>query len=157
MWNIQLDECPLYYILLITIKTKIHNCHPLPCGGCWNPNRNQFTQRVNTQYYFVSLIGMFWWYIPVKPCLTAEFNNSMELYITSNISIPNDMRFYRFEIWALSRQNSLIWQWDSGRVCDDWTFVNVSLFYREFHLSLTQQHRHPSCSHDVVLPFHKPS
>ena len=92
MWNIQLDECPLYYILLITIKTKIHNYHAVAAE---TPTENQFTQRVNTQHYFVSLIGMFWWYIPVKPCLTAEFNNSMEteLYITSNISIPNDMRF----------------------------------------------------------------
>ena len=34
---------------------------------------NQFTQHVNTQPYFVSLIGMFWGYTPLKPCLTAEF------------------------------------------------------------------------------------
>ena len=24
---------------LITVQTKINNCHPLPCDSCWNPNR----------------------------------------------------------------------------------------------------------------------
>ena len=33
MWNIQLSECYLHDVLLITISTKI-NCQPLPCGGC---------------------------------------------------------------------------------------------------------------------------
>ena len=39
MWNIQLDDCPLHDILLITIQTKINNCHPLPYGGWGNHNR----------------------------------------------------------------------------------------------------------------------
>ena len=79
---------------LITIQTKINNCHPLPCGGCWNPNRKPNLLSVSIRStIFVSLIGIFWWYTPVKPCLTAEFNNSRVVCITSNIIIPTDMRF----------------------------------------------------------------
>ena len=48
------------------------------------PTENQFTQCVNTQHYFMSLIGMFWGYTLVKPCLTAKFNNSGVLCIISN-------------------------------------------------------------------------
>ena len=77
---------------------------------------NQFTQRVNTQHYFVSPIGMFRGYRPAKPCITARFNNSRVLCIISNTIIPNDMRFEGFEIWSLSRPNSLLGQWDSGGV-----------------------------------------
>ena len=53
------------------------------------------------QHYFISLIGMFWGYTPVKQCLSlhAEFNNSRLLCISSNIIIPIDMRFLR--IWNL--------------------------------------------------------
>ena len=54
---------------------------------------NQFTQRVNTQHYFVSLICMFWRYTPAKPCLTAGFNNSRVLCIFPNTIIPIDMTF----------------------------------------------------------------
>ena len=80
------------------------------------PQQKQFTQSVNTQHYFVPLIDMFWWFKPVKPCLTAEFNNSRVLCIISNKIIPTDMRFQGYEIWSLSRPNSLLGQWDSGWV-----------------------------------------
>ena len=59
------------------------------------------------------ILGMFWWYTPVKPCLTVEFNNVRVLCINSSITIPTHMRFKGFQIWSLSRPNSLIWQWDS--------------------------------------------
>ena len=34
MWNIQLDECYLHDISLITLWTQKNDCQPLPRGGC---------------------------------------------------------------------------------------------------------------------------
>ena len=96
-------------------KTTVNHYH---AAAGENTTQNQFTQRVNTQHYFVSLIGMFWGYTLAKPCLTAGFNNSRVLCIMSNTIIPLDMSFSGFDIWSLSRPNSLLWQWDSGGVCD---------------------------------------
>ena len=59
MWNIQFDECPLHDIVLITTQTKINNCHHYHSLAAETPTENQFTQRVITQHYFVSLIGLF--------------------------------------------------------------------------------------------------
>ena len=52
-----------------------------------NPlTENQIIHRVNTQHYFVSLIGTFGWYTHVKPCLHVELNKCMMSCIISNIT-----------------------------------------------------------------------
>ena len=43
-------------------ETTVNHYHAVAGDS---PTENQFTQRVNTQHYFVSLIGMFWGYTPV--------------------------------------------------------------------------------------------
>ena len=71
-------------------KTTVNHNHAV-AGE--TPTENQFTQRVNTQHYFVSLICMFWGYTPARPCLTAGLNTSRVLCMFSNTIIPIDMRF----------------------------------------------------------------
>ena len=107
---------------LDTEKTTVNHYHAV-AGE--NPTENQFTQRVNTQHYFVSPIGMFWGYTPAKPCLTARFNNSRVVCIISNMIIPIDMRF------------KVLLQWNSTSVYTSWTY---STYHLELALSTFMRH-----------------
>ena len=93
------------------------------------PTENQFTQRVNTLHYFVSLICMFWGYTPTKPCLTVGFNNpwvllSFQIRLSQLIWDFKDLKFGR------SRVQIVCW---GSEIAEEFAALGATCINRESH------------------------